>query len=425
MTSQKKNQTGKVSSLTDNNYKLNMEILLSLKSIPGKVVNLQSENLINDELNKKLPYPEGKKTTSSSISKVSKDFFCDPIEDKITNKKLITTNSVFKPMMNIPQKKSTMNYYPYNTLMSFPDLCVQNPIGNAPPKITNSSFSRNSFCIMNPNFDPNYNLLNPLNLTGNQMNTLNQINQINPINQYNFLGSNLFNSFTNTLNAFNTPQIPLNDIYLTKNNNNSNNNDNNQIKNIFLGQKRNSEEKIDEKEMGIGRKICDKKNIIFQINSQKKKENINLNLNNNNNTLNNISNTNTFSKETTNKKNMFTVIPKSTYNYKKRKPRKRKALTGIKKKLACNHNGCESIFKTKKQLIFHHYKMNPQCHNDTISILKMIYYIKLLLKKNNLEKNKKKFGELYKETMKKVSLDEHIETLVGYNFEDEIDEKIE
>lgn len=398
MTSKKKNLTS-----TDQNYKLNMEILSSLKSIPGKVVNLQSENFINEELNKKLQYPEGKKTTSSSISKVSKDFFCEQLEEKNTNKKLMTTNSVFKPMMNLPQKKSTMNFYPFNTVMSFPDLCIQNPIGNAPPKITNSSFSRNSFCVMNPNLDPNLSLLN-------QMNTLTQINQINQINQYNFFSQNPFNSF-GTLNALNTPTIPLNDIYLNKNNNSNN------IKNIFLGQKRNSDEKTEEKEK---EKIFNnKKNIFFQINPQKNESSLNLN----NNSTNNIINTN--SQDTTNKRNLFTVIPKSTYNYKKRKPRKRKALTGIKKKLTCSHHGCEGTFKTKKQLLYHHYKMNPQCQNDTIAILKMIYNIKILLKNNNLEKNKKKFGELYKQTMKNVSLDEHIETLVGYNFEDEINEKIE
>ena len=398
MASKKKNLTS-----TEQNYKLNMEILSSLKSIPGKVVNLQSENFINEELNKKLQYPEGKKTTSSSISKVSKDFFCEQLEEKNTNKKLMTTNSVFKPMMNLPQKKSTMNFYPFNTVMSFPDLCIQNPIGNAPPKITNSSFSRNSFCVMNPNLDPNLSLLN-------QMNTLTQINQINQINQYNFFSPNPFNSF-GTLNALNTPTIPLNDIYLNKNNNSNN------IKNIFLGQKRNSDEKTEEKEK---EKIFNnKKNIFFQINPQKKESSLNLN----NNSTNNIINTN--SQDTTNKRNLFTVIPKSTYNYKKRKPRKRKALTGIKKKLTCSHHGCEGTFKTKKQLLYHHYKMNPQCQNDTIAILKMIYNIKILLKNNNLEKNKKKFGELYKQTMKNVSLDEHIETLVGYNFEDEINEKIE
>ena len=415
MTTQKKIPAGKDSYLADNNYKLNMEILSSLKSIPGKIVNLQSENFINDELNKKLQYPEGKKTTSSSISKVSKDFFCEQIEDKITNKKMITTNSVFKPMINIPQKKSTMNFYPFNTVMSFPDLCIQNPIGNAPPKITNSSFSRNSFCLLNPNVDPNINLLNQLSLSGNQMNTLTQINQINQINQYNFFGPNPFNSF-NTLNAFNTQPIPLNDIYLTKNNNNSNS------KNIFLGQKRNSEDKIDDKEENKEKINNIKKNIFFQINQKQRQENLTIN----NNIINNLNNiNNSMSQDTTNKKSLFTVIPKSTYNYKKRKPRKRKTLNGIKRKLKCNHDGCEGTFKTKKQLIFHHYKMNPQCQNDTITILKMIYYTKNLLKKNNLEKNKKKFEELYKETMKNISLDEHIETIVGYNFEDEINEKIE
>jgi hypothetical protein len=64
--------------------------------------------------------------------------------------------------------------------------------------------------------------------------------------------------------------------------------------------------------------------------------------------------------------------------------------------------------------------MNPQCQNDTILILKMINYLKNILIKNNKEKNKQKFGELYEETMKNIPLDEHIETLVGFNFEDEI-----
>ena len=269
MTSQKKYPN--VPENSDNKYKLNMEILNSLKPIPGKIISLQSENFINDELNKKLQYPEGKKTTSSSISKVSKEFFCDPLEDKLTNKKLITTNSVFKPMSNMPKKKSTMNYFPFNTSMSFPDLCIQNPIGNAPPKITNSSFSRNSFCLMNPNLEPNPYLLNPLNFTGNQMNN-NTFTQINQINQYNIFCPNPFNSF----NTLNVPQNPLNDIFLTKNNNNNSNNINNinnsnekNNNNIFLGEKRNSSDKIEEKEKpdnNINNINNNKKNIFFKIN---------------------------------------------------------------------------------------------------------------------------------------------------------------
>ena len=189
---------------TEKNYQLNMEILSSIKSIPGKIVTLQSDNLINEELNKNLKYPEGKKTTSSSISKVSKDFFCDPLEEKINNKKLNTTNSVFKPITlfpQYPQKKSTMNFYPFNTLMSVPDIGVQNQM-QSPPKITNSSFSRNSFYMMGNqnNAEQGVNLFNQINLQGNQ------INQINQINQFNFFNINPFNSF-NALNIINPTNL--------------------------------------------------------------------------------------------------------------------------------------------------------------------------------------------------------------------------
>ena len=192
MSSEKKNLCEKEISSADKNYQLNMEILSSLKSIPGKIVNLQSGNFINDEFNKKLINPEGKKTTSSSISKLSKDFFYEQIDDKALNKKINTTYSVFRPMTLFPNKRSTMNYFPFNTLMSFPDIYLQNPINNAPPKITNSSYSKNSFCAMPPNMEQNINLFNQINLTGNQNNTLTQINQIN---QFNFFGTNPFNPF--------------------------------------------------------------------------------------------------------------------------------------------------------------------------------------------------------------------------------------
>ena len=87
MSSEKKNLCEKEISSADKNYQLNMEILSSLKSIPGKIVNLQSGNFINDEFNKKLINPEGKKTTSSSISKLSKDFFYEQIDDKYISDK--------------------------------------------------------------------------------------------------------------------------------------------------------------------------------------------------------------------------------------------------------------------------------------------------------------------------------------------------
>ena len=104
-----------------------------------------------------------------------------------------------------------------------------------------------------------------------------------------------------------------------------------------------------------------------------------------------------------------------------RKPRKKKLLN-IKNKIKCGHDGCEGIFKTKKQLVYHHFKMSVECHNDTVNLLKMIYLTKkLLLLTNEKEKEKilQKFSPLYKEAMNNISLDEHIETIVGLNFEDE------
>ena len=47
----------------------------------------------------------------------------------------------------------------------------------------------------------------------------------------------------------------------------------------------------------------------------------------------------------------------------------------------------------------------------------------MLKKSDKIEEISKKYGDLYRETMKKISLDEHIETIVGVNLEDEINKK--
>ena len=85
--------------------------------------------------------------------------------------------------------------------------------------------------------------------------------------------------------------------------------------------------------------------------------------------------------------------------------------------MKCGHEGCEGDFKTKKQLVFHHYKMSIECHNDTIALLKLISYIKKLLKKEN-NINIEKYSLLYKEAMNNIPLDAYINAITGYNFED-------
>ena len=42
---------------------------------------------------------------------------------------------------------------------------------------------------------------------------------------------------------------------------------------------------------------------------------------------------------------------------------------------------CEFSYFTLKQLQNHHYKMTPECQNDSIQILKLIYGTKIILLK--------------------------------------------
>ena len=396
MTTLKNNSFLKETNNADKNYQLNMEILSSLKSLPGKVVNLQSEKYIfkNDEINmnKKVMFPEEKFTTSSSISK---ELFCDPFSNEIDkiHKKSYTTNSVFKPIPNLPIKKTTMNYYNLSSMMSFSDFLVPNPNQNYtafnPLKITNSSFSKNSFYPVN---NPDNNLINPIN-------TINPINIINPVTPF-------FQNFTQ-IPLFTEQIIKKNNFIQTKNN-------------ILLNKKRNADTEI---------------NINNNNNTKEKKEKELDIIKNNNIIKNNIQKPkSTFFcikqkpkqilEIPKKKNNLFITIQKSNYIYRKRKPRKKKLLNGIKNKMKCGHDGCEAIFKTKKQLLYHHFKMSVECHNDTVNLLKMIYLTKKLLLKKADEKEKekilKKYSKLYKETMNNISLDEYIETLVGFNFEDDI-----
>ena len=406
MTTLKNNQTLKEQNNPEKNYQLNMEILSSLKSLPGKVVNLQSEKIIfkNEDTNKKVIFPEEKFTTSSSISK---EAFCDPFSNEVDkiHKKSYTTNSVFKPLNHYPTKKTTMNFYNFNSMMSSSDFIMPNSTFFNPLKITNSSYSKNSFYpVMNPDNNILINSFNQVNPV-NQGNSINPINIINPVN-------NFFPTFS-VIPLINEQLLKNNNFIQTKNN-------------YFLNKKRNADNEIiinnnikENKEKEINE--TGKNNRLITNNSQKTKSNIFF-----------VKQLPKTENESFPKKHLFTTIQKSNYNYKKRKPRKKKFIN-ILKKIKCGHEGCDAIFKTKKQLVYHHYKMSIECHNDTINFLKMIYSTKKLMieiaKDDKKEKEKiiEKFSGLYKDTMKKISLEEHIDSLIGFNFEDEanINKKIE
>ena len=108
---------------------------------------------------------------------------------------------------------------------------------------------------------------------------------------------------------------------------------------------------------------------------------------------------------------------------KSKKLKKKKNSEGFNiKKYSCEHIGCECSFGTKKLGIFHHFKMSPECQEDSIYLLKLIFETKKLLLKN-IEKKEKifgKFSSLYEEAMRSISLDEYVKTYDGLKFQDNL-----
>lgn len=93
-----------------------------------------------------------------------------------------------------------------------------------------------------------------------------------------------------------------------------------------------------------------------------------------------------------------------------------------REQIFCKHFGCDIHFKTKKQAIFHHFKMSPNCQDDTISLLKMIFETKKIALKS-IEKNKKvfeKISKIYENSMKDLSLIDYINIITGVKIKDKI-----
>ena len=91
-------------------------------------------------------------------------------------------------------------------------------------------------------------------------------------------------------------------------------------------------------------------------------------------------------------------------------------------KYFCQHNGCGIDVKTKKLATFHHFKMSPECHDDSISILKLINETKKILLKINKDKNLdiNRISSLYDNTMNDLSFVECIKMYTGFKFKDSL-----
>ena len=88
----------------------------------------------------------------------------------------------------------------------------------------------------------------------------------------------------------------------------------------------------------------------------------------------------------------------------------------VSKEFHCTHPKCEFSSDTSKQLQYHHDKMIPECRNDSIQILKLIYRSKIILngllnKISDNNKKKKYFSRLYKRTIDSISLNYYYKTI--------------
>ena len=120
------------------------------------------------------------------------------------------------------------------------------------------------------------------------------------------------------------------------------------------------------------------------------------------------------------KKILFQIYKKRNYYKESKKILKKRE---INENIFCCHPGCSNSFKTQKQIIFHHYKMAPECQEDTIYFLKTILETKKIFLKNigqniNLFN---KFSKLYESAMKEIILTDHINTINGKNLRDKLD----
>ena len=93
------------------------------------------------------------------------------------------------------------------------------------------------------------------------------------------------------------------------------------------------------------------------------------------------------------------------------------------KKFKCKHPNCDLCYRTKKQLVSHHGKMDIECQRDTICLLKLIANAKktiLKLYKNNKLSNQKykQVKQKYENLIKNVSITEYAQMICGNQLQD-------
>ena len=354
-------------------YKRCNNILSSLESIPGNTINLHLDNFQSNKENlnkdKSFNNTEEKFSINNILSKdnlSNNNYYINSLEE------LCSQNLISNQYLNCNQPQlgyHYQNYFNYNSLIPFQSMHLSYHSNMIYPfKTLNSTCQMKSInCFKEFIVNPSNYIFNKASIPVRKV----QIIQI-PIDAFSKDNDNKGITQKKHNNLLNIKNINKNKINIKKNDVTKNNKS-------LLNKKRNRVESSI---------------IYFLIKKEKKKPVVH-----------------------------FNAYKKSKYILRKRMKRKKKNLNLNRIKINCAHQGCKSIFKTKKQLALHHYKMSIECHYDTITLLKMISSIKKLFlnhaKKNNEINNNfgEKYSLLYKEAMNNIHFKEYIEATVGFNLE--------
>ena len=425
----------------ENRFLQDIQLLSSIKSIPGKIIPLYNKiNEVSKNNNKENDIKQNNKNeTNNKIYHNSKSLFT-PEKPIINNYKNIrnniykTNNFYFNNEINVTNMHFNFNSIanPYDEMGIIPDQIgfLDSPIfkpSSNPQTIlsmnseiknnfmwTNNKFTQNSFYFQNLKFNGNCGNQNE-NLFDKDNRNIILNNKKSQLSYYQIdLGKEEFlkkKRSSHLLFRKENDKNPENQNHHIDNNNNNCNFDDNKFEkksSLLIYNINNDDSKkgikniinIDEKK---DKKINDikVKKILFNIENYSEEsyddeedDNIYHNIN-----YNNLDNNNLFN------------------CYQKKKKRRRKLEI---KKFKCLHPICYCSYKTMKQLKNHHYKMTTECQLDTVYILKLISSTKkMLFKLFAKDKSKKKyFCKLYENSINNVSLNNYFESIVGTNIDD-------
>ena len=422
---ERKNQPEK-----DSLYLLDVQLLSSLKSIPGKIIPLDNKLGQNSNNNKENNQDMNRKDTynniikKDSINNLNSLYNNDKMD--INNNLLYKTNNYF---FNGGINNTNLNYNPYNNyqknssnLIQIASPTLDNQLlashSNHPSILSiKSDLKNNNFLWSDINFtqnsfNPNIFLYNYEN-TNAKGNINNSINNNLKLSQLSYQFSNFVNddilkkkkSTTNLLkkNSSGSIDIEINNKQINQENNFILDKNINYIKNNKIQIEENIINNEEEKfENNINSLEKDKnKKIFFNIEKfyeDEEDDTIYHNINNNKNESNNI------------------------FNCYLQKKKKRKKIIEVYNKYKCFHPKCDCSYKTEKQLQSHHFKMTQECQQDSVQIIKLIHDSKNILKNiiKHSKKKKSKFEKLYDDFVNKISLKNYFEFIAGSHFNDNV-----